>query len=1105
MVVLERSRGAGRNVDGGGRWVPDLDASQAAAVAHRGGRALVLGAPGTGKTTVALAAVLARVAEGATPDGCLVLAGGRVAAAAMRDRISASLGATSAEPAARTASSLAYGLLRRRAALEGLPPPRLLSGPEQDVILRELLAGHAAGVAPAPGWPDELTEALATRGFRAELRDLLMRVAERGLTPHDLAALGRAKDRPEWVAAARVAAEYEEVTALARPGGLDPAALLATAADDLEDDPSLLHDALPGLRAVIVDDAQDLTPPGARLVAALTSTGADLLLIGDPDAGTQAFRGGDPRLLSTLANGATTYVLERRWRQPPELARVTARVAERVGVIGAARHRVARPGPSAVPVGSGPGDLGDDFAAAPVEVVLARSAAQEARHVAERLRRAHLIEGIPWSQMAVIVRGAGRTATLRRVLAGARVPVVLPGAHVPLRDEPVVAALLELVGISLELASGAAADHADELSPEAASERVAAVTAQVDAEPAAVDAAVVYDLLASPLGGMDAVGVRRLRRAVRLAESGRARAADNPAGAVVAARPMDEALVQGLLGDGTLDLLGSEGAAVRRLARAVAAGVEAATGEGSRWAAGVTAETVLWAVWKALGLAEPWRRAALEGGPAGARADRDLDAVVALFEAAATYVDRLPGRGPHGFLDHLLGQDVAGDLIADAAPVAEAVTLTTPAGAAGSEWDVVAVCGVQEGVWPDLRLRGSVLGSQHLVDVSSERPAGVREALAAVRYDETRLFHVAVSRARRHLLVTAIAHEEEQPSAFLDLIDGNRTGDREARGATSVVETMSAAGVVARLRRDLATAPDRRRAGAAARRLALLAAEGLPGADPADWWALVPPSDQRPRRGDGVPVRVSPSRVESYGKCPLRWLLTTAGGERPRGSGPDAVGSLVHAIVAEVDNGDPVALRAELDAQWPRLGLPTGWVSTRALVRAREMLDRVARYHASALADGWEVVGREVAVEATVGRAQIRGRVDRLERDAEGRLRVIDLKTGASKPRAADLPRHPQLGAYQVLLADGGLPSAPSDPCAGAALLHVGKAAATTKVDVQVQRPLTADDDPTWARRLLAETADGMAGVSYEATAGDWCRMCSGRTCCPISGDGEVI
>ncbi|WP_116114249.1 ATP-dependent helicase [Austwickia chelonae] len=1036
---------------------PATDPSQQAAAAHRGGIAAVLGAAGTGKTTTAEAAVLSRIAEGHSADQCLVLAHSRIAATQLRERISAVAGLTSTTPTARTIASLAFAILRAEAVAQGEPPPRLLSGPEQDAVLRELLTGHVQGVGSDPGWPVELAEALTTRGFRTELRDLLMRAAEGGIGPAGLADLGHRHHRPEWVAAARVADEYDHVTALSRAGAFDPAALLATAVDVLDHDPMLIDTLLPGLRAVIVDDAQELTPPGARLLSALARRGVDLLLIGDPDAGTEGFRGGDPRLFLDLVGDGPRYVLSRRWRQFPELAAVTHRVTGRIGAVGGTVHR--RPDGSPPAAGSGR-----------VEVLLAHSAAQEARLVAEELRRAHLLDGVPWSQMAVLVRGSARTATLRRVLSSARIPVVVPGAHIPLAEEPPVAAMLTLLRICLADVQGSEGYRPQQ----------------------------VVDLLASPLCGMDAVALRRLRRTLRSQEISSGRG-----------RPTDEALVRGILGDGTLDATGSDGAQARRLARALAAGREAAIRSRSGWAPGVTAETVLWALWQGLDLADTWRSIALDGGPAGARADRELDAMVALFGSAATYVDRLPGRGPDGFLDHITGQDVAGDMLTDRAPSDDAVHLTTPAGAAGQEWDLVAICGVQEGVWPDLRLRGSVLGSQQLSDLLSGRPTGHRQALAAVRYDETRLFHVAVSRARRRLLVTAVSNDEEQPSGFVDLVDPAPSGDLRGRQVTAVQESTTPAGVVARLRRELACAAGPEDAAAVARRLILLAAEGFPGADPAQWWALTELSDDRERRPAEATVEVSPSRVEAFGECGLRWLLTSAGGERPRTGGADAVGSLVHDIAAESDNTDAAAMQDELDRRWPELGLPPGWISERRRVQARNMLARLAGYQVAAERAGWHIAGCELAGRITVGRAEVRGRVDRIERAPDGGLRIVDLKTGATKRRQGDLPRLPQLGVYQVLVEEGAFDEAleaqgsdgPSRS-AGAALLQIGSGA---RAALQEQPPLQEDEDPAWAHRLLEESAQGMAAAHYRACVGTWCRSCPVRGSCPVSGDGEAI
>ena len=206
---------------------------------------------------------------------------------------------------------------------------------------------------------------------------------------------------------------------------------------------------------------------------------------------------------------------------------------------------------------------------------------------------------------------------------------------------------------------------------------------------------------------------------------------------------------------------------------------------------GATAEDVLWEVWRSSALGDRWYGAIVRAGRApgepdngprwrAAAADRDLDAVVVLFDAAARFVDRLPGARTEVFLDHVLGQQLPADTIAPSADRGDAVRLLTAHAAKGLEWDLVAVAGVQEGVWPDLRLRGSLLGSERLVDVLTGRAEGAGLAASLVGQtsalldEERRLFYVATTRARRRLLVSAVssaavggADHEEQPSRFL--------------------------------------------------------------------------------------------------------------------------------------------------------------------------------------------------------------------------------------------------------------------------------------------------------------------------------------------------
>jgi len=1059
----------GSGPDDGGTDLVLLDQVQSDLTEMRAGSGpvVLVGAPGSGKTTALVEAVVARVErDGVPPDAVLVLAATRTAAATLRDRITARLARTVTEPLARTPHSYAFGLLRRARALDGEPPPRLISGPEQDRVLADLLAGHAEGVVAGPAWPAALGEEVRVlRGFRDELRDLLMRAVERGLAPEDLQALGRRHRRPDWVAAAAVLGEYLDVTALATPGSYDPAGIVDAATVLLDVDPQTLDAERAARRLVVVDDAHETTAATHRLLDRIAGDGRDLILAGDPDAATQGFRGARPQLLAeasrrwTTARGtpAPVLVLPTVYRQGERLRAVTARVAERIGSAGVHRHRRATSA-------DGFGAAGRPRGTAEVHVLGGQ--AQEGAYVAGRLRRMHLEERIPWSRMAVVVRSARGTEPLRRALTAAGVPVAVPTAQLPVRDEPAV--------VPLRLALRTVLDPPS-LTPETA-----------------------VELLGGPFGGVDAVALRRLRQALREQElqSG-------------GGRGSDALLVEALTHPGTLLLLDpwvARGA--QRVAVVLAAGREAAAQPGA------TAETVLWRLWESAGLADAWRRTALAGGAPGERADRDLDAVTTLFETAARYVDRMPYAGPAGFLAFLEGQDLPADTLAERAPDGEAVALVTAQGAAGREWDVAAVVGVQEGSWPDLRLRSSLLGAQVLADLVDGRTDLVdgRTDLAAGRHlaaqrravldDELRLFHVAVSRARRHLLVTAVRSEDELPSPFLDLVDPLPDDCDGVRPFTEVPRSMTLPALVAELRADV-TDPDvpAGRREAAARQLARLARAGVPGAHPDDWSGLAPPTSDAPLHPDGEQVSVSPSKVEQFERCALRWVLESAGGTAAS-STAQTVGTLVHELAAEVPDGDLAELVERLDARIARLGLGTGWVGERERERARTMVRKFAEH---VRRSGRELVAVEQDVHVEVGRAAVRGQVDRLERDAEGRLVVVDLKTGRSQPTQAELPRHAQLGVYQLAIELGGFEAvAPGERRSGGAeLVQLGTA--TKGVGVQPQPALTADAEPGWAHELVENVAEGMAGNRFPATGNGLCRVCAVRRSCPLQPEGRQV
>jgi len=382
------------------------DPVQGHVIAHTGGPLLVIGAPGTGKTSTLVESVAARVADGADPGSILVLTFGRRGARRLRDRIGARLGGSMAfsargEPIVRTFHGYAFGILRVAATLGGEPTPRLLTGPEQDLVIRELLSVDGEDEDAAVDWPESLRPALPTRAFAEELRDLLLRAAERGVGPAGLARLGAEHRRPDWLAAAGFYNQYTEVLALrdatTRAGvAYDYAELVRAATTLLNDDADLLAGQRRALSHVYVDELHDTDPAQIDLLSTVAGNGAHLVAFADPDSSTFGFRGADPGIVNRFplrfrtAAGATaeTVTLPASYRSGSALLAATRRVAARLG--GPARHRRIDPRPGADP--------------GVVEIRTFRSGTSESAYVAHRLREAHLLHGVPWSRMAVLVR-----------------------------------------------------------------------------------------------------------------------------------------------------------------------------------------------------------------------------------------------------------------------------------------------------------------------------------------------------------------------------------------------------------------------------------------------------------------------------------------------------------------------------------------------------------------------------------------------------------------------------------------------------------------------------------------------------------------------------
>lgn len=1100
---------------------------------------LVLAGPGTGKTTTLVESVAARIARGGDPERILVLTFSRKAAVELRDRMALRIGAARA-PQATTFHSFCYALVRAHQDSDLFTEPlRLLSGPEQDVTVRGLLAGQPdlerLGLAHVR-WPDDLRACLTTRGFADEVRAVLARSRELGLAPDALDAFARRIGRPDWRAAAAFLAEYLDV--LDMQGVLDYAELVHRAVL-LARRPETAARLSAQYDAVYVDEYQDTDPAQVRLLHALAGDGRSLVAFGDPDQSIYTFRGADVNGILDFphafprADGhpAPVEVLRTSRRSGAGLLAATRLLTQRMPLTRLPAEKV-RAHRELTPVREG----------GRVEVFTYPTPGTELDNIADILRRAHLEDGVPWGEMAVLVRAGSRTIpTVRRALTAAGVPLDIDGDDLPLRHEPAVAPLLTaLRAVARAEASGGATGEADVAeagsygegdadgsvaqadeaadaggsaaqAPEGAAD-TGGSAAHAPEEPAPdtcwLDTETALTLLASPLAGMDAADLRRLGRALREEE----RAAGN-----ALPPPSDHLLARALAEP---ERLAVHDPTYARGAQRLGALLRKAR---ERLAGGGTAEEALWDLWEGT----PWparlERTARRGGAAGRNADRDLDAMCALFATAARAEERTGGRGALNFLEEIDAEDIAADTLTRRAVRPDAVRLMTAHRSKGLEWRLVVVAGVQEGLWPDLRRRGSLLEADRIGRDGLAEPLTPGALLA----EERRLFYVAATRARERLVVTAVkgaADDGDQPSRFLTELG---VEPRDVTGRPR--RPLSVAALVAELR---ATTVDPRASDAlreaAAHRLARLAAladeDGrplVPAAHPYRWWGMFEPTESKvPLRNRDQPVVLSGSALDQLANtCALQWFL----GREVKADAPATVaqgfGNVVHVLADEVASGHTPAdldvLMERLDSVWNALAFDAPWKSAQEKGNARVALERFLQWHVMDRA-GRTPVASEHDFDVTLGagdfEVRIRGQMDRVEADGDGRAYVVDFKTGKQAPSAAEVARHPQLAVYQLAVREGAVDDAfdgaRPEP-GGAELVQLRQGAAKrdggeTLPKVQGQQPLDGPEGE-WVGDLLATAAGKVLDERFAPNTGQHCAHCAFRASCSARPEGRHV
>lgn len=982
---------------------------------HPTGSWRVTGPAGSGVSSLLIDTVVQLIRDGMDPARIMVIAPAKESGIRLRRELVEQLSGSYASNGTlvRSVHSLAFALLRDSR------PARLITGAEQDAVIRELLEGHAES--GRGSWPAEHRPALRLVGFARQLRDFLLRSVERGLGPDELIAWGWEYDRPVWAAAGDFLREYEQTTALAGTQAYSASELVTAALDVIKVTPPEV-----GIDALIIDDAQHLDPKSAELLQVLMRQTKLSVIAGDPQQSVFHFRGATPDFL-------LNYPVE---------------------------HEV---------------EFTESFRKPTRSVILADTATSQNALIADRIRRAHLLDGVAWQDMAVIVRSTGLIAPLRRALLNAGVPVSLNPTDVVLAEQPIVASMI--LGVRA-----------------------------LNSELSALE---LEELLLGPMGGADPVTLRRLLRGLRRLDFER-RAIDVLRELIRPGTDLQRAELSETLTERELDIL-------ERIRSVLAAGHQSREAGGS-------VEEVLWSLWEATGLADRMMAASLRGGTAGSQADRDLDAMMTLFDAAGDYAERRPTAGIDSFIRHIAEQELPTGVRERRGVAPDAVTLLTAHGTAGMEWSHVVVAGVQEGTWPSLGETGTLFGQEELIDLADlDIPPGTLVSRSAPKLkEERRLFHMAAHRATEKLLVTAVestdTDEELEPSRFLAELDGAAVqkmsfGSQETDGAeiAPAVRVLSTPSLIAELRRHV-TSPEVRSdfRAQAARQLARLAAAGIPGADPAEWWSTTAVSetqvlDDRPQ------LSLSPSRVEALQNCPLNAVLSRVEEEEET---PIQMlkGTLVHAFAEAVSSGADAAAATELiTTAYENLIRVPAWQREAELGAWHQLIEQTSRWLA-ARSPAFEQVGVEVEVDVPITpEVKIRGRMDRLERDEAGELHIVDLKTGRGVPSQKGMDDHAQLAVYQLALSRGALndgrvtpPEPGQEPeSVGGGLLVFPAKTAYGKATERQQAPKTLAELDELAA-TLPSLARELRGPSLRARINPGCDHCPLTSICPVQPEGRM-
>jgi superfamily I DNA/RNA helicase len=1061
---------------------------------------VIFGAPGTGKTTTLIESVVTRINAGLNPNNILILAYGRERASMLRDAVVDRTSATAIDPLARTFHALAFSIINEEMDIAQRKFV-MVSGAEQDTFIRSLLENEHGG--SKVKWPEDLKEAITTRAFAREMRDLIMRGNEFGLNYSELRKLGQELGEPYWNAAADFWFEYDEVMALryapiqGTPLRIDPSAIITEANRKLDHDPSLVERFRERYPVIYVDEFQESDDSQRALLKKIA--GRDLTLFADLDSTVGRFRGADPDGVIAYCDsiGAQQHVLTTVHRGDSSIQLLAQSVAGKI------RGR----SPGRLHTGTSNSTESEKNAPSSTSALAIKLTSQAdcASYIAYQFRKAHLMDGVPWSEMAVILRSPGAAVTaLQRAFAANNIPLGMSAGATTLTENPLVRPLLSLAQIA-----------------------IGSLTLTSSNWP------IVEELLRSEIGGADALSLRAMR--LRLVREHQIQLAENQE-----LEPQSSTdLILEAIKSHDLFIMGAipleEMQPIARLRTLITAGRTSL--KKSR-----DISDLLFAIWSAAldfdgaPLAEALRSRALRGGVRGAAADRDLDAVLQLFESARRFSERMPFSRPSLFIEELMDETILSDAITARAQREEVVSILTVHSAKGREWSHVALMGLEEGVWPNLRQRGSLLGSERLAEsvrtgLTSRVQLDAASSNALVD-DERRLLHVALTRATTQLYVLSFHDSENEPSSYFEEIyevlhpESASAQTGEIPTTNEVPRSLTQQALVATLRRSVegrgvseqkseqdSTLSDSIDPSEAASLLKTLSENGIRSANPDTWTGVQPISSLLPLIPAGEVIRVSPSNLQNFSECGLKWFLEK-NGARDGDSSALTIGSAIHALAALLHKEPTLSLdqlQSRLSDNWKFIDNNAGWVKSYELQEAMKKLAKFFTWHHDS---NRTLVGVEAEFTIELGDVLIVGSADRVEVQEdfvgttdgtpERRTFILDLKTGNSDSTKDEAEVNLQLSGYQLAAAmkkfnSDELNEALPDISGGAKLVYLGTDGKTPS-----EKPQSAIDVEQATATIIA-TAEKMGASTFDAVVSKRCRTCGVRALCPLRAEGRSV